>query len=225
MQRATTNKLIIVSMGFLALLVTAVFIASAAARATHQVARQAPPSFPTSSCSEAASRLYLPDSPHDNYFYSDCHTSVHVIVTSPRSASDLNLVKPRLLVAWPAGNSGALALFAPESGKEGTLGVRLENSTDSGESLEPINKSSRVGISGSINFNDTARLTVPILGSIRAIRDFTEGGNTNQDFQGSFGFSLNSDGGATINRTWFDGVTTTWLTFTPLNGAKAVSNL
>ncbi|CAO2653363.1 Nn.00g027740.m01.CDS01 [Neocucurbitaria sp. VM-36] len=208
-------------MAFLALLVTVALIATATAGIIAPVARQAS-SFSTSSCSEAASRLYLSDSPHDNYFYSDCHSSAHVIVTSPRPGSDLNIVKPRLLVAWPAGNSGALALFAPESGQDGTLAVRLENSTTNGEPLDPIDDSSRVGVSGSITFNDTARLTVPILGSIRAIRDFTEGGNLNQDFQGNFGFSLNYGGGATINRTWFDGVTTTWLTFTPLNGAKAV---
>ncbi|KAF1843180.1 uncharacterized protein K460DRAFT_418295 [Cucurbitaria berberidis CBS 394.84] len=208
-------------MAVLALLVTVILIATAVARNTASEARQAP-SFSVYSCPGPASRLYLPDSPHDNYFYSDCHSSVHVVVTSPRLDSDLKIVKPRLLVAWPAGNSGALALFAPETGQEGTLGVRLENSTDSGNSLDPLNESTRVGVSGAINFNDTARLTVPILGSIRAIRDFTEGGNTNQDFQGNFGFRLNADGGATINRTWLDGVTTTWLTFTPLNGAQAV---
>lgn len=222
MKRLNTNLLIRVTMAFLGFLVTIALIATATAGLIAPVSQEAL-SFSTSSCSDAASRLYLSDSPHDNYFYSDCHTSAHVIVTSPQPGSNLDIVKPRLLVAWPAGNSGALALFAPESGQQGTLAISLQKSTTSGQWLDPINESSRVGVSGSIKFNDTARLTVPILGSIRAIRDFTEGGSVSQDFQGSFGFSLNADGGATINRTWFDGVTTTWLTFTPLNGAQAVS--
>ncbi|KAH7371704.1 hypothetical protein BKA66DRAFT_551495 [Pyrenochaeta sp. MPI-SDFR-AT-0127] len=207
-------------MAFIAILLTVVIIVTAANASAIDTTRR-DTTYSTAPCTEPASRLYLSDAPHDNYFYSDCHSSSHVIVTSPRPGSNINIVKPRLLVAWPAGNSGALALFAPESGQDGTLGIKLEK-TASGESLDPISESARVGVSGVLNFNDTARLTVPILGSIRTIRDFTEGGRTNQDFQGSFGFSLSEDGGATINRTWFDGVTTTWLTFTPLNGAQAI---
>lgn len=179
-------------------------------------------SFSRASCPDEAVRLYLADPPYDNYFYSDCHSSSHVVVTTPRPGSNLERIQPRLLIAWPAGNSGALALFVPESGIKGSLAIRLENSTTSGKILNPITESDRVGISGSINFNITARLIVPILGSIRAIRDFTEGAGVSQDFQKSFGFSLNADGGATVNRTWFDNVTTTWLTFTPMNGADTV---
>ncbi|RMZ69846.1 glycogen debranching enzyme [Pyrenophora seminiperda CCB06] len=178
------------------------------------------PTFPTAACTEAASRLHLQGGPHDNHFYSDCHTSVHVILTSPEPDSNLNVVKPRLLVAWPAGNSGAMALFAPENGKAGSLSMNLEQSDD-GQALQALNAADHVGVSGKITFNTAARLTVPILGSIRSIRDFTEGGSINQDFQGSFCFNL-QDGGASINRTWFDGVTTTTLKFTPLNGAQAI---
>ncbi|KAF1935249.1 hypothetical protein EJ02DRAFT_460549 [Clathrospora elynae] len=208
-------------MVYLTILATVALITTAVARPQSSSSpTPAAPDLSKSTCEETASRLYLPDPPHDNYFYSDCHTSVHVIVTSPRSESDLKIVKPRLLVAWPAGNSGVLALFAPESGQEGTLNISLKSSGDS--ALDSINDSNHVGISGSIDFNTTARLTVPILGSIRSIRDFTEGGSVNQDFQNSFGFALNADGGATINRTWLDGVTTTTLTFTPLNSAKAI---
>jgi hypothetical protein len=174
-----------------------------------------------SPCAEAASRLQLQDGPHNNHFYSDCRTSVHVIVTSPQSDSDNDVVKPRLLVAWPAGNSGAMARFAPESG-QGSLSVSLEE-PENGESVEPLSASGSIGVSGSINFDVAARLTVPILGSIRSIRDFTEGGGVSQDFQNSFGFAFNEDGSASINRTWFDGVTTTTLKFSPLNGARAIT--
>ncbi|KAI4678823.1 hypothetical protein J4E81_010551 [Alternaria sp. BMP 2799] len=175
----------------------------------------------SSPCEEAASRLYLEDGPQKNYLYSDCHTSAHVIVTTPRPDSNTSVVKPRLIVAWPAGNSGAMAYFAPESG-QGSLNISLEES-GSGETVEALNASDRVGVSASINFNTTARLTQPILGSIRAIRDQTEGSGVSQDFQNNFGFAINEDGSASINRTWFDGVTTTTLTFSPLNGAQAIT--
>ncbi|KAH8719188.1 hypothetical protein GQ44DRAFT_623916 [Phaeosphaeriaceae sp. PMI808] len=189
--------------------------------------QSAPQYSSPSSCSEAASRLYLPDGPHSNYFYSDCHSSSHVIVTSPRPGDNLNIIKPRLLVAWPAGNSGALALFKPENGRPGALSMSIDNA-NSGTALEPIydtngGANSRVGVSGTINFNDSAILAVPILGSIRSIRDFTEGGNIDQAFQNSFGFAENSDGSTSINRTWFDGVTTSTMKFTPLTGAQNVT--
>ena len=208
-------------MGFVTAVVTASLVVVASLRASASYIPRDTKS-PAPSCSGNASRLHLPDGPYDNYFYSDCHSSSHVIVSSPLPESNLSIIKPRLIVAWPSGNSGALALFAPENGKNGSLSVKLQNTT-SGEVLEPINDSGRVGVSGVLSFNDTARLTVPILGSIRAIRDLTEGGKVNQDFQNSFGFSLHEDGGATINRTWFDNVTTTWLTFTPVNGSAPVS--
>jgi hypothetical protein len=114
-----------------------------------------------------------------------------------------------------------MARFAPESG-EGSLTMTLEESKN-GQSIEPLTATDRVGVSGSINFNTAARLAVPILGSIRSIRDFTEGGSISQDFQNSFGFAINEDGSASVNRTWFDGVTTTTLAFSPLNGAQAIT--
>jgi hypothetical protein len=221
MRRAKANRLTRITMTFLAILLTLALTATALALPQQISSPSSGPGVSTSQCSEAASRLHLQDGPHDNYFYSDCHTSVHVIVTSPQSGSDARTVKPRLLVAWPAGNSGALALFAAESGQEDALKIALEKSGDA-DAVESLNESDRVGISGTISFNVAARLTVPILGSIRSIRDETEGSGVSEDFQNSFGFAVNGDGSAFINRTWFDGVTTTTLKFTPLNGAKAV---
>lgn len=179
------------------------------------------------SCSDAPSRLNLVDGPHDNHFYSDCHSSTHVIVTSPRAGDDVNFIKPRLLVAWPAGNSGALAIFAPGNGRAGSLEMKVEKNATTNEAFEPIyeldaGEVPRVGVMGNINFNDSAILAVPVLGSIRAIRDNTEGGGVSQDFQNSFGFAEYSDGSASINRTWFDGITTTTIKLTPLNGAEKV---
>jgi len=209
----------------------ATFLLATAAVAHYSPPLPSPPSSgnPSGSCSEAASRLYLPDGPHANYFYSDCHLSVHVIFTSPRSGDNLSIVKPRMLVAWPAGNSGALAQFESGSGQAGSLSVEVNSAVNSAaEDIDPIYETvdganPRVGVTSSVHFNDSAILAIPILGSIRSIRDFTEGGNIDQAFQGSFGFAEYSDGSASINRTWFDGVTTSTMRFTPLNGAQKIT--
>lgn len=176
-----------------------------------------------------ASRLHLTEPPYDNYFLSDCITSAHVIVTSPDANSNAG-AKPRMIVAWPAGNSGAAAYFEPENG--GTLGLHLENSTSSGQILETVNEPAapgaknqnpRVGVKGLIHFDAPALLTLPILGSIRTIRDYSEGGGRlspevqNAVVTEKFG----SDGGQ-FWRTWFDGVTSTWIDFKPASGAEAV---
>ncbi|KAF3006588.1 hypothetical protein E8E13_006971 [Curvularia kusanoi] len=180
------------------------------------------------SCSEPASRLYLPDPPYDNYIYFDCHSSSHVILTSPRPDSNLDIISPRLLVAWPAGNSGLVAYFEPADGVKGSLTPSLKNSSSTGEALDPIyepvqGSTPRVGVAGSIFFNKPAKLTTAVLGSIRSVRDFTEGGGKlDPEVQSGLIYS-GSDVSATINRTWFDGVTATVLNFTPLNGAPPVN--
>ncbi|KAF2032423.1 hypothetical protein EK21DRAFT_61144 [Setomelanomma holmii] len=199
-------------------------LALTAAVATVLLATSAKSQGTSPDCPGAASWLYLPDGPQANYFYSDCHAATHVIVTSPRVGDNLNIVKPRLIVAWPAGNSGILALFEPGSGQPGTLAV---SSATNADALSPVYEAGgtnpRVGVSGTISFNDSAILAVPVLGSIRSIRDYIEGGNIDQSFQNSFGFAENADGSASINRTWFDGVTTSTIRFTPQNGAQKVT--
>ncbi|KAJ4304686.1 hypothetical protein N0V90_000213 [Kalmusia sp. IMI 367209] len=176
-----------------------------------------------------ASRLHLSEPPYENYFLSDCITSSHVLVTSPDANNDSN-AKPRLLVAWPAGNSGAAAYFEAENG--GALGLHLENSTSSGEILETVNEPAadeakngnpRVGVTGLIHFDAPALLTLPILGSIRTIRDYSEGGGIlSPDVQNAVVTEKFGSDGAQFWRTWFDNITSTWIDFAPTSGAEAV---
>jgi hypothetical protein len=174
------------------------------------------------------STLHLSEPPYENYFLSDCRTSSHVIVTSPVSGGrDLD---PRLLIAWPAGSSGIAAYFAPENGQKGSLSIHLENSTTTGQALESLNLGSRsknsnlsVGVSGLIYFDSPAILTLPILGSTRAIRDYSEGGTLHPEMQnGVKEIPGNVTGGAMIYRDWFDNTTTTWLEFTQSGDVDAV---
>ncbi|KAE8447211.1 hypothetical protein EG329_011042 [Mollisiaceae sp. DMI_Dod_QoI] len=171
----------------------------------------------TSQCSTEATTLHLSSPPYENYFYSDCNSATQVVVTSPLSDSNLTIIGPRVIVAWPAGNSGIVAYFQPENGVNGTLGIQLLNSTI-GNPLGPVYNNSyggnaTVGITTDIEFNSSAVLSVAILGSIRTIRDFTEGPSLlRPDVQDAVKYTSTEDG-MDITRLWLDNITTTSMSF------------
>jgi hypothetical protein len=171
------------------------------------------------------SRLHVSEPPYENYFVSDCHSASHVILRSPDT--------PRLLVAWPEGNSGIAAFFEPESGQKGTLGVHLENST-AGQTLIPVytppadadnNKNYHKGVNGLIRFDSPAILTLPIIGSIRHLREYTEGGNLNADVQNSIQTVKYGKAGGSFKRTWFDNTTVASIDFDTTGSAEPVKIL
>lgn len=181
-------------------------------------------------CPAAPQKLSLSDPPYENYFYSDCNVAAQAVVTSPLPQSDLTRIGPRLIVAWPAGNSGVCTYYAPQNGVNGTLSIELVNSTI-GNPLAPVynastgsNPNPSVGVQGVLRFNSSATLTVPILGSIRTIRDFTEGPSIlYPEIQDAIKFISNSDGSATLERLWLDNVTTTSMKFTPRSSTSKVT--
>lgn len=164
---------------------------------------------------------HLGDPPYENYFYSDCNVDVQVVVTSPLPDSNLSIIGPRLIVAWPAGNSGICTFFQPQSGQNGSLAIELVNSTvgdplgalhwEDGSSEHPF-----VGVEGVLSFNTSAELTVAILGSIRNIRDFTEGPSILSPLiQDAINVMTVNETGVQFSRLWLDNVTTTTLTLEP----------
>ncbi|KIW91128.1 uncharacterized protein Z519_08022 [Cladophialophora bantiana CBS 173.52] len=164
---------------------------------------------------------HLTDPPYDNYFYSDCHSDSQVVVTSPLPDSNLTIIGPRLIIAWPAGNSGICTFFQPQNGPNGSLAMELVNSTV-GSPLGPVYRTSQgsavpfVGVQGVISFNTSAILTIPILGSIRTIRDFTEGPSLLRPvIQDAIKVTKSNGTGATLSRLWLDNVTTTTFTMVP----------
>ncbi|KAI2760687.1 hypothetical protein DTO012A8_9639 [Penicillium roqueforti] len=206
----------------LCLLGTSLMTGVAASRKEVRSTHEAP------KCANSASTLSLSDPPYDNYFYSDCNVAAQVVVTSPLPDSDLSLIAPRLIIAWPAGDSGACAYFAPQNGVNGSLSLELINSTI-GKPLAPIytaelsnssNTYPSVGVQGVLRFNSSATLTVPVLGSIRSIREFSEGSVLRPEIQDAIKFTSNSDGSASLQRLWFDNVTTTSLHFRPWNNGS-----
>lgn len=180
-------------------------------------------------CSCVPTTLYLSDPPYENYFYADCHVAAHAVILSPLSESNLTVIGPRLLVAWPAGNSGVCAFFEPQNGINGTLSIQLVNST-ARQSLLPIYREvpssdiPYVGVQGTIRFNSSAALAVPILGSVRTIRDFTEGPSLLvPKIQDAIKVTSKSDGGAVLSRLWLDNVTTIELGFIPVASSKSAA--
>lgn len=179
---------------------------------------------PTSSgplCTGATSALQLSDPPYENYFYSDCNMDAQVVITSPLPDSNLAVIGPRLVVAWPAGNSGACAFFAPQNGVNGSLAIDLISSP-TGMNLSSIyipsseSQYPSVGVQGALRFNASALLTVSILGSVRTIRDFTEGPSLLRPIiQDAIVLAATYEGGASLSRLWLDNVTTTTLSFAP----------
>lgn len=175
---------------------------------------------------------HLPDPPYDNYFYSDCNVDAQVVVTSPLPDSNLTIIGPRLIVAWPAGNSGICTFFQPSNGANGTLAIKVVNSTVGSPLALYKNTTSNstypfVGVQGVVSFNASATLTVPILGSIRTIRDFTEGPSILQPvIQNAINITQYNGTGASLSRMWLDNTTITTFTLVPLenNGTIQINS-
>lgn len=167
-----------------------------------------------------ATTLHLPDPPYDNYFYSDCHVAAQAVVTSPLPDSNLSTIGPRLIVAWPAGNSGVCAYFEPQNGQNGSLAIELVNSTI-GSPLKSVVQDTgsnipTVGVESLLSFNSSATLSLAILGSVRTIRDFVEGGSRPPpSIQDSLSIKSFNQTGVQISRLWLDNVTTSSLTLSP----------
>lgn len=167
------------------------------------------PSKDSGRASCAPSYLHLSDPPYENYFLSDCSSASQVVVTSPLPESDFKITSPRLLIAWPAGNSGIVAYFSPENGINGTLSIQLENDSHSNHTLSPLIG----GVSGVFSLNSSATLDLAILGSIRTIREFVEGPSTlSPKIQDAIEVHQLSDGGVQLNRLWLDKTTETFMT-------------
>lgn len=179
-----------------------------------------------SSC--PATTLHIKDGPYQNYFYSDCNVDAQTVITSPLQDSNLTIIGPRLIVAWPAGNSGICTFFQPQSGKNGSLAIELVNST-LGSPMGPVYEKKKngssssaeenppvVGVEGILSFNSSAELSLAILGSVRTIRDFTEGPSLLQPMiQDAINVTRYNGTGVEVSRLWLDNVTTSTFTLVP----------
>lgn len=152
---------------------------------------------------------------------SDCHAATQVVVSTdlPAGLSGLNSTNARIVVAWPAGNSGVVTYFGGNGTNE-TLGLTVVNSTVGsplGSIYEPATatQNATVGISMQIDFNASASLNLATLGSIRTIRDWPS--TLHPELQ-EMNYTTGTDGSVTMSRLWLDNITTTWLSFVPVSG-------
>ncbi|KAL8691990.1 MAG: hypothetical protein Q9218_002882 [Villophora microphyllina] len=178
--------------------------------------------------------LHVSDPPYKNFFYADHTVACQVVLASPLPRTDSGPdAQHRLLFAWPAGNSGAAVFFKSADPDSGPLSLEMvaepdrrildpvkNDSIDSPRSMNPS-----LGVSGHLSFSESATLTLAILGSIRTIRDYTEGqGILNARVQKTIDIGvLRHEDGVRISRTWFDKQTSVQLTFVAVTGAIEVN--
>lgn len=99
---------------------------------------------------------------NENYFFRDPTVTAQLLLTSPNATDRLK----RLVVALPAGNSGALAYFLPVDPAPADLQFVLVDGTLASTSSAHNN----IGIQADILLNYNASLGATIVGAVRAMR-------------------------------------------------------
>ena len=145
---------------------------------------------------------------YNNYVYRDDLTSAQVVLSANSSE------KPsRLIVAFPKGNTGILTYFVPANGS--SVGV----TTNLGSFSSVQDENNQTGLSGTLQLDNEVRLGVTLIGSIRTVRDYTEGnGLLNEIFNWTLGSY--DTGHVELVRHWINGTTTQYLRFEDDGGAK-----
>jgi hypothetical protein len=156
-----------------------------------------------------------------------------VVLTNPADAGRKDRRPSRIVIAWPAGNSGIGLFFEPVEKSVSTMRIALMNSS-TGYPIAPeyisTKETPRVGVTGLLSIDRKSTITLAILGSVRAIRDYTEGtGRPNPIMQKDVKARLKEDNTLHISRLWFDGNTEMSVRLSPassnsirLEGNKAI---
>lgn len=140
--------------------------------------------------------IHLPFEDHENYFYRDSITSAQVLVTSLSASLK---IPTRLLIAFPAGNSGAAIYLNPTSAPR--LIISLV-----GNVVFSYKDGKQVGITGQISLDSRGYIDFAMLGSIRGIRNYVEGQKKNEEMMPSP--NLRTPTSASFTYSFRDGVTT-----------------
>ncbi|KAH9905993.1 hypothetical protein F4778DRAFT_690021 [Xylariomycetidae sp. FL2044] len=173
------------------------------------ISKLKPPQLAVANDSCPVTYLHLDDAPYKNYFASDCGSANQVVVTSPLPDSDLADIGPRLLFAWPAGNSGIVTYFSPMNGENGSLAISLTNLPGTNDTLSTL----PAGVTGVISLNSSAALDLSVIGSIRTMRNYVEKKSLAPQIQNAIQTQQLDDGGIMVHRMWLDNITETFLTF------------
>jgi hypothetical protein len=145
---------------------------------------------------------------YNNYVYRDDLTSAQIVLSANSSERPA-----RLIVAFPKGNTGILTYFVPNNGSSVGATTDLSSFTSVQE------ENNQTGLSGTLQLDNEVRLGVTLIGSIRTVRDYTEGnGLLNEIFNWTLGSY--DTGHVELVRHWINGTTTQFLRFEDDGGAR-----
>ena len=148
---------------------------------------------------------------YQNYFLRQNNTSVVTLLSASPG------ITQRLLVATPAGNSGAFSYFNSTDNNT-SFHIALVNS-----SLHTAQQGSNSGIAGMLSFSSNATLTRAIVGSVRTMRDYVEGSGLTHD---TFSHTLIQQGPSILlSYHYINGSNSVNLTFTPADTQTTLSPL
>ena len=146
-----------------------------------------------------------------NNFIRDESVSAVVLISANSSNAQ------RFLVASPAGNSGAVAYFNASNNSTG-FQVALVPGT-----VQSVRDGSNSGVTGTLTFSQDAELVRAIVGSVRAMRDYVEGGGlTHPIFNHT---TLQQGSSVLLYRQYINGTNSVNLTFTPANSQTTITAL
>ncbi len=143
---------------------------------------------------------------YDNYAFRDNVTTAQVVVASNASSAPA-----RFICAFPEGNTGVLTYFLPQTNGS-TLGISLDKA-----SLASVNAAdNQTGLQGKLQLSNDARLGVTIVGSVRTIRDYTEGSGLMHEI---FNYTLGAYNASSVQfvRHWINGTTVQYLTLSAVD--------
>ncbi|KAJ9113652.1 hypothetical protein QFC22_005961 [Naganishia vaughanmartiniae] len=157
---------------------------------------------------------------YDNFAYRDSVVAAQMVISANASAT-----KPsRLIVAFPQGNTGFLTYFIPSNGSASTpLQVVPDIKTFASVTFPSVptaqNGTNQTGVACDLAFNNDMSLGVTLIGSIRTVRDYTEGAGLTHEI---FNYTLGAYNESSLQfvRKWINGSTVQYLTFVAKNNAR-----
>lgn len=125
----------------------------------------------------------------------------------------------RLIGATPAGNSGFVTYFNSTAGNASDFQMTLNP-----DSLQLVSGPGYQGVNGTLSFNQNARMVRALLGGVRTVRDFVEGGGTMHPQYFNF-TTLQQGPSVVLSYMYINGTGFMNLTFTPNDGQTTLAVL
>lgn len=156
---------------------------------------------------------------YNNYAYRDDTIAAQMVISANASSSRPS----RLIVAFPQGNTGFATYFIPANDSSSALQVvpdidSFTSITFPSGSTEQ-NATNQTGVMCDLALNADMSLGVTLIGSIRTVRDYTEGAGLTHEI---FNYTLGEYNQTSLQlvRNWINGTTVQYLNFVALNNTQ-----